>query len=101
MLTGSFIFVVCRRNEYDYPSFSQADHNAGILAWPNPAQDVLHVQVREGTSSITITSALGIVCEFAIVPGTEVIDIPLREFSSGVYVVATPGYSGRLLHVIH
>lgn len=79
---------------------SAPSEHAGISIRPNPASEVAHIHIPTGSTQITITSALGTSCVVAIVPGTEVLDLPLLEFSSGVYVVNFSNTQTRaLLHI--
>ena len=79
-------------------SVEEAAHGA---LWPNPsAGDVVHVRTPLNTSYITITSAHGIQKWFPVLPGTEVIDVSLHDFSSGLYVFTLVGADMSQSHLV-
>jgi|GEM_PF-6921991 len=73
-----------------------------LFVWPNPASEVLHVQIPRGTLFVTLTSVHGVASREWVQEGAQTFDIPLRQLTSGMYTLTTIGATtqSKLVSVI-
>ena len=67
-------------------SLDQAALQASLNLFPNPATNVLNVEVNQ-IENITITDASGKLVFNAIYAGLNQVELPVAEFQSGIYIV--------------
>lgn len=74
-------------------------HNNTFLAYPNPASDIVHVQVN-GSATITLTNAAGKVILTRIINNNA--DVNVSAFSSGTYYLQnkTTGETQKIV-IVH
>ncbi|MDZ4744703.1 MAG: T9SS type A sorting domain-containing protein [bacterium] len=62
-------------------------YNAELHAWPNPADNFVHISLPEGVTSISITSMHGVQQRVAAASKGNTIDVPLENLPIGMYIV--------------
>ncbi|SCY28985.1 CotH kinase family protein [Flavobacterium caeni] len=64
----------------------------GIVAWPNPANDVLAIRTAQPMKKVSVFNLMGQVVFEATVDGTQQ-QLPVHDWASGVYIVKVTGES--------
>ena len=69
-----------------------------IMLLPNPASDILHIQLETPMKGMAMISDLSgrTLQVFSIVENVEVIDMPVADLANGVYVLSLYDESGKL-----
>lgn len=79
---------------------SEAPEALAFDNYPNPATDVIHIDLSATAASATLTDLLGHELLSQDISGRSYVDIPVSTLSNGVYVLTVQGVASRISRLV-